>query len=149
MNLNEYKWIFFSSRINFYTGLSCQGFNIRYVTYRMFYLVRGKYKAEWTGLPKNDFGIDFRNSSIRSKNMRFWHFISPSYTTKTVGTKCVGDDFGYFGHQHRLSFYVSVGHQHSKDVVNIHKSSPTSLSPQSYVPERGTYSCRLKQNFFQ
>ena len=27
----------------------------------------------------------------------------------------VGDDFGLFGHQ---------GHQHSKDVTNIHKSSP-------------------------
>ena len=24
----------------------------------------------------------------------------------------VGDSFGYFGHQHSQSFYISVGHQH-------------------------------------
>jgi len=33
--------------------------------------------------------------------------------------------FGHFGHQHPLSFYISFGHQHSKDVTKIHKSSPT------------------------
>ena len=31
----------------------------------------------------------------------------------------VGDGFGYFGHQDPLSFYISVGYQHSKDVTKI------------------------------
>ena len=37
----------------------------------------------------------------------------------------VGDGFGHFGHQHPLSFYISVGHQHSKDVANIEILPPT------------------------
>jgi len=43
----------------------------------------------------------------------------------------VGDGFGHFGHQDPLSFYISVGHQHSKDVTNISKISPT-LSHQQH-----------------
>ena len=34
-------------------------------------------------------------------------------------TKCVGDVFDYFGHQHLLSLYISVGYHHSKDVTII------------------------------
>ena len=41
----------------------------------------------------------------------------------------VGDGFCHFRHQHPLSFYLSVGHQHSKDVTKIQIQSPTSLSP--------------------
>ena len=33
--------------------------------------------------------------------------------TKCVDDEDVGDGFGHFGHQHPLSFYVSVGHQKS------------------------------------
>ena len=40
----------------------------------------------------------------------------------------VGDNFGHFGRQHPLSFYISVGHQHPKDVINIEILSPTSLN---------------------
>ena len=29
------------------------------------------------------------------------------------------DSFDQFGHQHQLYFYISVGQQHSKDVINI------------------------------
>ena len=36
----------------------------------------------------------------------------------------IGDGFGVFDHQHLL-FHISIGHQHSKDVTNIHKSLPT------------------------
>ena len=43
-------------------------------------------------------------------------------------TKCVGDGFGHFVHQRQLSFYISVGHQHSKDVTKIEILSPTSKS---------------------
>ena len=32
-------------------------------------------------------------------------------------TKNIGDDLGHLGHQ--LSICISVGHQHSKDVINI------------------------------
>ena len=35
------------------------------------------------------------------------------------------DDFGLFGHQHTLSFNISVGHQHSTDVINTEIHSPT------------------------
>ena len=35
------------------------------------------------------------------------------------------DGFGRFCRQHPLSFYISVRHQHSKDVTNIPKSSLT------------------------
>ena len=38
----------------------------------------------------------------------------------------VGDGFGHFGRQHPPSFYISNGHQHSKDVINIEIQSPTS-----------------------
>ena len=41
-----------------------------------------------------------------------------------VTTINVGDGFGHFAHQYPLSFYISAGLQHSKDVTNIHKSSP-------------------------
>ena len=37
----------------------------------------------------------------------------------------VGDGFGGFRHQHPLSFSISVGHQHPKDVTNIEILSPT------------------------
>ena len=50
-----------------------------------------------------------------------------------IATKCVGDKYKMlvtvldiiFGHQHSLSFNISVGHQHSKDVTNIEIQSPT------------------------
>ena len=38
---------------------------------------------------------------------------------RMLETKCVGDGFGHFCHQHPLSFYISVGQQHSKDVTDI------------------------------
>ena len=38
----------------------------------------------------------------------------------------VGDGQGHLGHQHPPSFYISVGHQHTKDVANIEILSPTS-----------------------
>ena len=38
----------------------------------------------------------------------------------------VGDGFGYFDHQHQLSFYLNVWHQHSKDVTKIKILSETS-----------------------
>jgi len=38
----------------------------------------------------------------------------------------VGKSFGHFGRQQSLSFYISVGHQHEKDVTNMEFSSPTS-----------------------
>jgi len=44
-------------------------------------------------------------------------------------TKCVGDDddlFGRFCHQHPLSFNISAGHQHPKDVTNVEILSLTS-----------------------
>ena len=37
----------------------------------------------------------------------------------------VGDGFGHFGYHHQLSFYISVGHQHSKDATKIEILSPT------------------------
>ena len=37
----------------------------------------------------------------------------------------VGDGFGRFRHQDPLSFTISVGHQHPKDVTNIEIPSPT------------------------
>ena len=44
-------------------------------------------------------------------------------------TKFVGDSFCHFYQQYPLSFYISVGHQYSKDVTNIEILSSTSLSP--------------------
>ena len=44
-----------------------------------------------------------------------------------VATKDVGDGVDHFGHQHPLSFYISVEHKHSKDVTNIEIQSTTSL----------------------
>ena len=38
----------------------------------------------------------------------------------------VGDGFGHFRHQDPLSFIISVGHQHPKDVTNIEILSLTS-----------------------
>ena len=37
----------------------------------------------------------------------------------------VDDGLGHFGHQHQLSFYISAGHQHLKDVPNIEIQSST------------------------
>ena len=37
----------------------------------------------------------------------------------------IGDGFGRFGHQYPPSFYISVGHQQSKDVINTQKLSST------------------------
>ena len=37
----------------------------------------------------------------------------------------VSDGFGRFGHQHPLSFSISVGHQHPKDVISIKTLSTT------------------------
>ena len=44
--------------------------------------------------------------------------------------------FGHFGRQHPLSFYISVGLQHSKDVIDIEIQSPTSTNrhPNDYHP---------------
>jgi len=36
--------------------------------------------------------------------------------------------FGLFGQQHSLSFNISIGHQHSKDVTNFEIQSPTSTN---------------------
>ena len=38
------------------------------------------------------------------------------------GDKSVGDILSYFGHS--LSFYISVGQQNCKDVINIENLSP-------------------------
>ena len=40
-----------------------------------------------------------------------------------VTTIDVGDGFGHFGNQHPLSFYISVGHQHSKYVTDFKSST--------------------------
>ena len=39
-------------------------------------------------------------------------------------SKDVDDGFGHFRHQHPLPFNFSVGHQHSKDDINIEILSP-------------------------
>ena len=41
----------------------------------------------------------------------------------------VGDSFGQFGHQNPLSFYITVEHQHSKDVTNVQKIVANFKSP--------------------
>ena len=56
-------------------------------------------------------------------DMYWWHL------------KNVGDGFDRFGHKHQLSFYISVGHKHSKDVNKIKILSPASLSPRTRVHE--------------
>ena len=44
-------------------------------------------------------------------------------------TKCVGDGFGHNDHRHPLSFYISVGHQHSNiDVLADVLSAGTSVA---------------------
>jgi len=48
-------------------------------------------------------------------------------------TKYVGDSFGHFGRQHPLSFYINVGHQHSKDVIKAHILSPTSNNVTNFM----------------
>ena len=52
---------------------------------------------------------------------------------RMLETKCVGDNFKmlvtvfcHFGPQHPLFFYISVRHQHSKDVTKIEIPTPTS-----------------------
>ena len=55
----------------------------------------------------------------------------------------VCDSFGHFGHQHPLSFYISVGHLHSND-VNI-MMSPTSLS--LYMNVKNGLTCCWKMKF--
>ena len=65
----------------------------------------------------------FLNSKRVSKKSVSWRQESRSWRrmleTKYVGDiKDIGDGFGHFGHQHPISFYISVGHQHSKDVTN-------------------------------
>ena len=49
--------------------------------------------------------------------------------TKCVGDEDVDDGFGDVGHRRPLFFYISVKHQHSKDVTKIEILAPTSLSP--------------------
>ena len=58
------------------------------------------------------------------RNRNIWKFSEISLRLhrcwwRMLETKCVGDGFGNSGHQHPLSFYIIVGHQHSKDVTNI------------------------------
>ena len=51
----------------------------------------------------------------------------------------VGDGFGRSRHQHPLSFYISVEHQHSKDVTNAQKLSLTSTYHWLHVKMSGKY----------
>ena len=57
---------------------------------------------------------------------------TPMLLTDDGGEICwrqdFGDSCGRFGHQHPLSFNISVGHQHPKDVTNILILSPTYLN---------------------
>ena len=48
---------------------------------------------------------------------------------RLLETKCVGDSFGSFCHQHSLSFNISVEHQQPKNVTNIEILSLQKLSP--------------------
>ena len=73
----------------------------------------------------------FHNSQVlislsQKKKKNYVHVKELHLKTAEIGgyieTKCVGDKdipegFGNLGHQHPLSFYSSVGHQHSKDVT--------------------------------
>ena len=55
-------------------------------------------------------------------------FICQRCEWRMLETKYVG--FGHFCHQHPLSLYISIGHQHSKDVhfaLNLSKISIKSL----------------------
>ena len=65
----------------------------------------------------------FLNSKRVSKKSVSWRQESGSWRrmleTKYVGDiNDIGDGFGHFGHQYPISFYISVEHQHSKDVTN-------------------------------
>jgi len=72
----------------------------------------------------------------------------------------VGDDFGRFCHRHPLSFNISVGHRHPKDVTNIeflpttpenahqHKVTNIHLSPTSMWPCHHD-DCSLFENIFE
>ena len=72
---------------------------------------------------------------FRIQKRRFQNLSVLSMLLTDVGDeKCwwqlcdVSDSFGHFGHQHPLSFYISVGHRHSKDVANIEILSPKSTN---------------------
>ena len=51
----------------------------------------------------------------------------------------IGDGLGHFDHQYPLSFYISVGHQHRKDVTNIEFLPPTSQNIYIFFGKISTY----------
>ena len=61
----------------------------------------------------------------------------------------VGDGFGHFDHQHPLSFYICVEHQHSKYVTNIEIPQPTSTNRHQFKVTNITVTVAIFENHFK
>ena len=65
--------------------------------------------------------VHFDPKSDIFDSTRFWGFIDVGDEMCWWQLWDVGDSLSHFSHQHFLSFNISVGHQHQKDVTNVSK----------------------------
>ena len=55
------------------------------------------------------------SNSLKTTGSNFWLH---RCWWQMLETKCVGDGYGHFSHQHPLPIYISVGHQYSKEATS-------------------------------